>query len=324
MDTAVVPALEHDEITHEAQEPTCTEIGWDAYVTCSRCDYTTYEAIEANGHEEVDHEAQAVTCLEPSWAAYVTCENCDYTTKIVVPAPDHNKTQHEAQEPSCTEVGWEAYEDCSRCDYTTYEEIEALGHEEIILPGTPATCTESGLEDGKYCEVCETVTLEKAVIEALGHDYEVDEENSKKSCTEENIIAEVCSLCGDKKATTVAPTGHKLSGWTTTKEPTCTEKGVVKAQCSKCFATVVDDADIIDHVDSNGDKACDMCKKSMSDSTTEKPEENKPDNDDTKVECACYCHTTGILRFFLFDIPLLFQRFFGLNRICKCGALHYE
>lgn len=46
----VIPALEHDVILHEARAVTCTEIGWDAYETCSRCDYSTYAEIPAKGH----------------------------------------------------------------------------------------------------------------------------------------------------------------------------------------------------------------------------------------------------------------------------------
>lgn len=42
-----VDALGHDEVQHTAQAATCTEIGWDAYVTCSRCDYSTYKEIPA-------------------------------------------------------------------------------------------------------------------------------------------------------------------------------------------------------------------------------------------------------------------------------------
>ena len=38
----IVAALGHDYVNHEAKEPTCTEIGWEAYVDCSRCSYTTY------------------------------------------------------------------------------------------------------------------------------------------------------------------------------------------------------------------------------------------------------------------------------------------
>ena len=30
------PALGHDEQAHEAKAPTCNEIGWESYVTCSR------------------------------------------------------------------------------------------------------------------------------------------------------------------------------------------------------------------------------------------------------------------------------------------------
>ena len=43
-------ALGHDETSHSAKSPTCTNIGWDAYVTCSRCDLNTYTEIPALGH----------------------------------------------------------------------------------------------------------------------------------------------------------------------------------------------------------------------------------------------------------------------------------
>lgn len=49
--TVEINASDHDLIHHNAKAPTCTEIGWDAYDTCSRCDYTTYVEKEATGHE---------------------------------------------------------------------------------------------------------------------------------------------------------------------------------------------------------------------------------------------------------------------------------
>ena len=48
--TTVIPALGHDEVTHIAKAATCTEIGWDAYVTCNRCEHTTYNEIPALDH----------------------------------------------------------------------------------------------------------------------------------------------------------------------------------------------------------------------------------------------------------------------------------
>ena len=57
----------HALVHHEAQAPTCKEIGWDAYETCSRCNHTTRTELPA-----LNHEYQAVT-VEP------TCETDGYT-----------------------------------------------------------------------------------------------------------------------------------------------------------------------------------------------------------------------------------------------------
>lgn len=57
----------HDLVQYAAKAPTCTEIGWDAYETCSRCDHTTYTELPA-----LNHDYQAVT-VEP------TCETDGYT-----------------------------------------------------------------------------------------------------------------------------------------------------------------------------------------------------------------------------------------------------
>lgn len=57
----------HDLVQYAAKAPTCTEIGWNAYETCSRCDHTTYAELPA-----LNHDYQAVT-VEP------TCETDGYT-----------------------------------------------------------------------------------------------------------------------------------------------------------------------------------------------------------------------------------------------------
>ena len=144
--TVLAEALGHDLEKHEAKAPTCTEIGWNAYETCSRCDYTTYEEIKATGHTP----GVAATCT--------TAQTCDVCGTVLAEELGHDLTQHDAQAPTCTEIGWNAYEECSRCDYTTYSEIEATGH----TPGAAATCTTA-----QTCTVCGTV-----LAEALGHDYQ--------------------------------------------------------------------------------------------------------------------------------------------------------
>ena len=61
-DMYYVPAIGHDTIHHDAKAPTCTEIGWDAYDTCSRCAYTTFEAIPATGEHDFDGEGICTVC----------------------------------------------------------------------------------------------------------------------------------------------------------------------------------------------------------------------------------------------------------------------
>ncbi|MBQ8345940.1 MAG: leucine-rich repeat protein, partial [Clostridia bacterium] len=47
----VLSKLGHDEIVHEAKAATCSSVGWDTYVSCSRCDYTTYTELLPLPHE---------------------------------------------------------------------------------------------------------------------------------------------------------------------------------------------------------------------------------------------------------------------------------
>lgn len=132
----------HDLVQHAAKAPTCTEKGWDAYETCSRCDYTTYAELPALNHDLVRHDAKAATCTEIGWNAYDTCKNCDYNTYQELPALNHDLVQHKAKAPTCTEKGW-SYDTCSRCDYTTRKELPALNHDYQAVTVEP-TCEADG------------------------------------------------------------------------------------------------------------------------------------------------------------------------------------
>lgn len=129
---------------HGAKAPTCTEIGWDAYDTCSRCDYTTYAELPALNHDLKQHAAKAATCTEKGWDAYEACSRCDYTTRKEIPALNHDFVHHDAQAPTCTEKGW-AYDTCSRfgCNYITRKELPALNHDYQAVTVAP-TCEADG------------------------------------------------------------------------------------------------------------------------------------------------------------------------------------
>ena len=131
-----VDALGHDEVSHEAQAATCTEIGWNAYVTCTRCNHTTYEEISALGHR-----------LE-NWIQL---------------------------DPTCTEAGYTAHQRCSRegCGYASlYFELAPKGHTVVVDEAVEVTCTTDGKTEGSHCSVCNEVLVAQETITALGHDLE--------------------------------------------------------------------------------------------------------------------------------------------------------
>ena len=118
----------HDLEQHAAKAPTCTEIGWDAYETCSRCDYTTRKELPALNHDLEQHAAKVPTCTEIGWNAYETCSRCDYTTYAELPALNHDY-QAVTVEPTCEADGYTIFT-CSRCkDSYTADPTDQLGHQ---------------------------------------------------------------------------------------------------------------------------------------------------------------------------------------------------
>ena len=207
---------------HAAKAPTCTEIGWDAYDTCSRCDYTTYAELPALKHALEQYAAQAPTCTEIGWDAYEACSRCDYTTRKELPALNHALEQHEAQAPTCTEIGWDAYEACSRCDYTTRKELPALNHDLVRHVAQAPTCTEKGWAyDTCSRSGCNYTTRKE--LSALNHDLEQHAAKAP-TCTEKGWNAyETCSRC-DYTTYVELPAQHDLVHHEA-KAPTCTDPG---------------------------------------------------------------------------------------------------
>ena len=225
-----IPALKHDLEQHAAKAPTCTEKGWDAYDTCSRCDYTTRKEIPALNHDFVQHEAQAPTCTEIGWDAYETCSRCDYTTYAEQPALNHDLVQHDAKAPTCTEIGWDAYETCSRCDYTTYTELPALNHALVQHEAQAPTCTEKGWNAYETCSRCDYTTYTE--LTALNHDL-VQHAAQAATCTEIGWNAyETCSRCDHTTYTELPALNHDYQA--VTVAPTCEADGYTVFTCSRC------------------------------------------------------------------------------------------
>ena len=225
----------HDLEQHAAKAPTCTEIGWDAYETCSRCDYTTYAELPALNHDLVHHDAKAPTCTEKGWSAYETCSRCNYTTYAEQAALNHNLEQHAAKAPTCTEIGWDAYETCSRCDHTTYAELPALNHDLKQHAAKAPTCTEIGWNAYETCSRCDYTTY--AEVPALNHDYQAV--TVEPTCETDGYTVFTCSRCKDSY--TAEPTdklGHRFGAWspngTGSQSAGCLRQGCAHTGSTDC------------------------------------------------------------------------------------------
>ena len=252
---AELPALKHALEQYAAQAPTCTEIGWDAYEACSRCDYTTRKELPALNHALEQHEAQAPTCTEKGWNAYETCSRCDYTTYVERPA-QHDLEQHAAKAPTCTEIGWNAYETCKNCDYTTYAELPALKHDLVYYKAKDPTCTKPGCDAYETCSRCDYTTYVERP--ALKHDLR-QRVIKAPTCTEMGWAYETCSRC-DYFATPLLPAlNHDLKQHAA-KAPTCTEKGWNAYEtCSRCDYTTYAELPALNHALEQHDAQAPTC-----------------------------------------------------------------
>ncbi len=261
----------HDLVHHDAKAPSCTEIGWDAYDTCSRCDYTTRKELPALNHDLRQSVITAPTCTETGWAyvkcsrcdyydtpvlpalkhdlrqrvitaptctgegwAHVACSRCDYFTSLVLSALNHDLEQHAAQAPTCTEKGWNAYETCSRCDYTTYVELPAQ-HDFVHHQAKAPTCTEIGWDTYETCSRCDYNTYVE--LPALSHDYQAV--TVEPTCEADGYTIFTCSRCKDSY--TADPTdklGHQFGAWfpngTGSQSAGCLRQGCAHTGSTDC------------------------------------------------------------------------------------------
>ena len=118
----------HEIVHHDGNKETCTEIGWRAYDSCSRCNFTTYEEIPALGHDYGDWFIYtSATCVSKG-IERSKCSRCEnfISRETDIDIDNHELVHHEAKAATYAEIGWSEYDSCLLCEYTTYHEIPCL------------------------------------------------------------------------------------------------------------------------------------------------------------------------------------------------------
>ena len=173
----------HALVHHEAKAPTCTEVGWEAYDTCSRCDYTTKVEKQKTPH--------TYGAISYTWATDNTtckaehkCTACQHVENETV-----NTQKQVTQNRSCT------LNELSTFTATFTNTAFARQTEENVKTADMAPHTYSATEwksnvDNHWheCAVCHTQ------IDKAEHNWKDATTSAPKTCT----------VCG-------ATTGTKLS-----------------------------------------------------------------------------------------------------------------
>ena len=235
-----VPAKGHNwnegEIT---TSPTCENVGVKTY-TCTVCNATKAEAIDATGHTPVEVAEQPATCTEAGHKAGTKCSVCGATISGMeeIPATGHTEVVDTAVEATCTKTGLTEGKHCSVCNAVikAQEVIPAKGHTEVIDTAVAPTCTEPGKTEGKHCSVCNTVLVAQEVIPAKGHTEVIDEAIEATCTTPGKTEGKHCSVCNE---VIVAQTEVPAKGHTEVVdlavEATCTAPGKTEGKhCSVC------------------------------------------------------------------------------------------
>lgn len=270
-----INALGHDYVDHPSQAATCIAVGWEAYQTCSRCDYTSYEekGVDPTNHVNTQTVPEtASTCIAHGYTAGVYCNDCKqyisgHTEKALA---DHTWNSGEViKEATCKEKGLVKY-----------------------------TCTVPG------CGETQTVETD---IASNNHNYV--SAVTAPTCTAQGYTTYTCTRCGNTyKSDYVAALGHSYTK--TVTAPTCTSEGYTTYTCVRGdHIYSADRTPVLAHVDNNGDGVCDYgC------GTVLTPSNPSPSSNDKTCAYCGKVHPNNFIGFitsFFHSIAYIFARMFG-------------
>ena len=196
--------------------PTCENAGVKTY-TCTVCNATRTEAIDATGHIPIEVAEQPATCTEAGHTAGTKCSACDAILSGMeeIPATGHTEVIDAAKAPTCTETGLTEGKHCSVCKeiIVAQTEIPAKGHTEVIDAAKAPTCTETGLTEGKHCSVCNEVIVKQEVIPATGHKPEIRNAVEATLTTPGYTGDTYCTVCNEllKQGEEIPKTGAHIT-----------------------------------------------------------------------------------------------------------------
>lgn len=122
----------------------------------------------ALGHDLQSVPAKAPTCMEVGWEAYASCSCCEYKENYFEIPVDPNNHAWDTEWTWDDKEHWHPCNN-EGCEAKLDAEAHSAHDPEIEQPGKPATCTSPGTTDATFCSVCGAPISEQEIIEPLGH-----------------------------------------------------------------------------------------------------------------------------------------------------------
>ena len=244
-----IPATGHTLQQVEATAPTCTDVGWETYEKCEKCDYTTYSELPALGHL---YDGSRYVGDKTGHRELCARDNCA-VPKELTPVPHQLSPWKEVKAPTCTQTGLRS-RGCSVCDWAEMETVAALGHDyegadwTALTQGHTRACNRCGLFEAVQSHTADEWTLQTAptceapgvetaactvcnynlqrTVEALGHlpenTWSADETGHYRVCTRDGC---------DHRSETIA---HTYGKEYIDVAPDCEKDGIYHTFCIHC------------------------------------------------------------------------------------------
>ena len=143
--------------------PTCEGEGLMTYTCSVKdCGHSYTEAIEATGHSEIAHEGKAATCTEDGYEAYVSCANCDYTTYKSISALGHKGGKATCKDLATCDVCGEKYGTIDKVNGHHYGEADCESPATCELCGATSGSAIGHIDENKD-HVCDRTACNEAM-----------------------------------------------------------------------------------------------------------------------------------------------------------------
>ena len=227
--------------TITAIEPTCTEAGRTAGLTCSVCDALISESVTIGplGHNYGNWVVESsVSCIKEG-IEYRLCSRCNKEDRLIIPPhiDEHNwSSDVDSVSPTCTTEG---YDELYCVDCGTFNRVitsDALGH---IYGDWVVESSVSCINEGIEYRLCSRCNKEDRLIippHIDEHNWSSDVDSVSPTCTTEGYDELYCVDCGTfNRVITSDALGHLLpSDWTLELQPTLNTIGMNVKRCEIC------------------------------------------------------------------------------------------